>query len=78
MLHDGFMSGMWFGWLFWIVLLVLIIWGVVQFSNRNQSKNTQNLPRRDALDILKKRYANGEVSKVKYEEMKKELSNGKS
>lgn len=78
MFHDGFMGGMWFGWIFWIVLFVLIIWGVVQFGNRSQSNKNQNLPRESSLDILKKRYASGKISKEKFEEMRKDLSNGKS
>lgn len=73
MFHDFMFGGMWFGWIFWIVLIALIIWLVVNQSNRN--KQIYQPPQQDsAIDILKKRYAKGEISKEEYEQMKKDLS----
>jgi putative membrane protein len=67
-------GGMWFGWIFGIVILVVIIWVIV--TSISNSKNSQNyLPREDdALEILKKRYARGEISKEQFEQMKKDLN----
>ena len=69
------MGGMWFGWLFWLVIIGLIIWGVfaVINSSRNRSQG-QHFPQgNDAMDILKKRFARGEISKEEFERMKKDL-----
>jgi len=70
---NGMFGGMWFGWIFWLIILGVIIWAVIQFSNRNQfqSGKTTDSP----LDILKKRYAKGEISREEYEQMKNDLKN---
>ncbi|MCG6960762.1 MAG: SHOCT domain-containing protein [Ignavibacteriaceae bacterium] len=71
MFHDFFFGGMWFGWFFWIFIIALIIWLLVDRSN----KTKQNLPPQEtALDILKKRYAKGEITKEQFEQMKKDLN----
>ena len=68
---NGMFGGMWFGWLFWIVIIALVIWVVSQISNKNQQTNTIN--NETPLDILKIRYAKGEITKEEFEEMKNEL-----
>jgi putative membrane protein len=62
-----------FGWifmvLFWAGVILLIVWLVRQ--NSNQENRTE---RRTPSDILKERFAKGEISKKEFDEMKKELS----
>ena len=63
-----------FGWmggglmmLFPILIIVLIFY----FFNKNGKNNT--IESSTPLDILKKRYARGEISKQEFEDMKKDL-----
>jgi len=67
---DG-IGGMWFGWIFWLLILVVVIWAVMQFTNRN--KNSNQISKQSPLDILKNRYAKGEISKEEFDRMRKDL-----
>jgi len=73
MLHDMFMSNMWFGWFFWILIIGLIF--VLIWSNtRERDKYIPfNQKGEDAMDILKKRYAKGEITKEQFQKMKEDL-----
>lgn len=62
--------GMGFGWIFGILILVLIIWFLFRSFNINQDR-TNN---KSAFDILKDRYAKGEISKTEFEKKKKDIS----
>ena len=55
-------------WLFWIILIGLVVWAIVEFMKRNSSFRQE-----DPLSIAKVRYAKGEISKKEYETMIKEL-----
>ncbi len=65
----GFMGG--FMWIFWIAVIVglvfLIKW-IVQQSKPVEQKYNEN-----SLDILKRRYARGEVDRKEYEQKKKDI-----
>ena len=63
---------MWFGWIFWLVIIVLIIWGVKTLASSNRSQNTDP-PQESAMEILKKRYARGEINDEEFEEKKRHL-----
>ena len=68
--------GMGVGMLFMFVPWVLTIVGLVFFFKwvLNQLSARQGgLPVESALDILKKRYARGEINKEEYEEKKNDL-----
>lgn len=64
-----------FGWvmaalmvIFWGVIIALVIWGITRLS-KNSSRSESN-----ALDIIRARYARGEINKEQFEELKKDLS----
>ena len=75
-MHDwGMMNwgwgGMVFQLLFWLFIIIAIAWAIRFFTRQNQ----RNLSAKEetALDILKKRYARGEIDYDEYENIKKRL-----
>ena len=73
MMHGFGFGGMWFGWLFWLVLIVVLIWAVKSFLD-NQNKGTSvKDSSADALDILKRRFANGEIDEEEFQRRKQLL-----
>jgi len=67
----GMMSGgMWIlGFIFWILILVGLILLIKYLWEGAGSRGAQE----SALEVLKKRYAKGEISKEEFEEKKKDL-----
>ncbi len=71
----GGFAGMWFMPIIMIVFWGLVIWGIVALARGAGSGccGTSSQPD-SALEILKKRYARGEISKQEYEDRKKYLT----
>ncbi len=67
--NQGFMGV--FMWIFWIAIIVgiffLVKWIVMQ-SRPGEQKGEEN-----PLEILKKRYARGEIDKEEYDRIRKDL-----
>lgn len=63
-------SGGWLMMIFWWVLIILGIVLLVKWISDQKGKTRHE---ESALDILKKRYASGEISKEEFEEKKKHL-----
>ncbi len=80
--YGGYgMMGGYGGWmglmgLFWLVVVGLIIWAVVSAAHRSGEVDPSGHMggSESALEILKKRYARGEINKAEYEEKKKDLT----
>ena len=79
----GMMNGFGFGGiipmvltiLFWIALIALAVWLISSLVSRASSQPHSNLPvAESALDILKKRYARGEITKEQFDEMRRDLN----
>ena len=71
----GGFGGFWFMPIIMIVFWGLVIWGIVALvrgvtSSSNMGSSNQA---DSALEILKRRYARGEINKQEYEERKKDL-----
>lgn len=66
--------GMGFGWLFMLVFWVLVILGVVYIFKTISERTGTGQKGESALDILKKRYAKGEINKEEFEKMKNDLT----
>ena len=73
---PGMMGGWGMGWImliFWILVLVgliLIIKWLVQLTSREKKPAQFS----SAMDILKQRYARGEISKAEFEAIRNDLS----
>ena len=74
MFHTWSFGGMWLGWIFWLVLIGAIVWMIINQSNRNRSQNQVNPQTESPIDIVKKRYAKGEITKEQFDQMKKDLA----
>lgn len=72
MFHNWFMGNIWFGWVFWILIIALII-VLIWTNTRETNKYIPFDGKETAMDILKKRYAKGEITKDQFDQMKKDL-----
>ncbi len=71
MMNDG---QHWFGggfmWVIWILIILAIIWGIKEVTT---SSNKPGGKQQTALDILKERYARGDITHQEFEQKKKDL-----
>jgi len=69
-LYGGWGFG--FGWILMIVFWSLIVWGIIALFKflAKESGGQKKTP----LDILKERYAKGEISKEEFAEMRKDIA----
>jgi putative membrane protein len=70
-MYDGHWFGGGFMWLFWILLIVLVLWAVKAATG---SANNSSEKQKSALDILKERYAKGEIDQEEFEQKRKDLN----
>lgn len=74
--YGGWGAGSMMGWVgggimmivFWALFIALIVWVVREAGGRHSHSRSQ------ALDILKERYAKGEIDKEEFESKKKDLA----
>jgi putative membrane protein len=85
--HQPFMMPFFGGGFMWVLILAgIVVLAYVLYRRNNPSKvsissmNSKNLKENDEkeddespMEILKKRYAAGEITRAEFEEMKKEL-----
>jgi putative membrane protein len=70
MMHYGFGYGGMFMWIIFLIVIGLLVYFFVQ----NQKTKVQTSAQGEShLDILKKRYAKGEITKEDYDRMKRDL-----
>ncbi len=78
MMNDGagwgMMGGMWFfSILFWVLVIAGAVLIVKWVMERNKDEPSSN---ESPLDLLKKRYARGELDRETFERMKKDIEGG--
>lgn len=69
-MYEGHWFGGGFMWLFWIVIIIAIVWALKAATGQNSRRLTDQ---ESALDILKKRYAQGEIDQQEFEQKRKDL-----
>ena len=71
------MGGFGIGWLMpilWIVIIGLIVWAVIYLVRGvGRTGSQDSIKQSSALEILKDRYARGEIGKEEFEEKRKDL-----
>ena len=68
--HDNYWN-MGMMWIIWLPIMVFCFIFFYRFFDKANKK--QNLEKESPLDILKRRYANGELSTAEHEERKNTL-----
>jgi len=73
MYEYSHMGGFGFGMiLFWLLIVVAIVWIVSSLLNKKQS-GTSDLGEETPLEVLKRRYARGEIDDDEYQRRKARL-----
>jgi len=59
--------------IFWVAIIFFIVWAVKEVSGRKTDSRGGDGTSRTAMDILKERYAKGEIDKAEFEIKRKDL-----
>lgn len=71
----GHMMNYGYGGMFmWIIFLIIIGVAVYLIIQKTKTKNISGTSQETPLDILKRRYAKGEITKEEYDRLKRDLS----
>jgi putative membrane protein len=65
MMHYGYG-----GWFMWLILLIVVIIAIYFVMQSRRGGNVRETP----LEILRTRYANGEITKEEYDRLKQDLT----
>lgn len=68
---QGHGWGMSWGWIIGLIILGITVWLIIKSIHQNHPSRDSST--KSAIDILKERYAKGEIDKEKYEDRKKNL-----
>lgn len=73
----GYGWGMGWGWigmiLFWILLILAIVWLVRALDLGSGAGGHRDANRDDALEVLRERYARGEIDREEFQDRKRDL-----
>lgn len=69
-MHDfGLFGGGWMMFVWWFLIIALVVFAVRFLVKANQSSNNKETP----MEILKRRYARGEIDEEEFNKRKNEL-----
>ncbi len=68
--YDGHFFGGGFMWIFWVLIIVGIFF---VFQNMAKENSGGSADKETPIEILKKRYARGEIDEEEFERRRKEL-----
>ena len=66
--------GMEFGWIFVLIFSVLVVLGIVHLVGLMRQGKRKKTLREGPLDILKIRYAKGEITKEEFAKMREDIT----
>lgn len=69
-MHHDYYWGSPMMWFIWLPIVLIIIFAATRMGTFNRGKNPST---NSAMDILKERYAKGEITKEEYEKIKEDL-----
>lgn len=65
--HDGLYLGMhWGWWIFWLLVLALLIWAVVQYAGDERSRRRGAGQNESPEEILRQRFGRGEIDEEEF------------
>ena len=66
----------WYGGMFtWIILIIVVVIIIYFVLNRSRNvKPSDDSTKESAVDILKKRYAKGEITKEDFDKLKRDIN----
>jgi putative membrane protein len=64
-MNWGMNWGTGLSWIFGIALLILLVWAIVKITSNRTPASAER--QKTALEILKERFAKGEINKEEYE-----------
>ena len=72
--NDGYHMGDSWGWGFMMMLgLTIAVVVVILIVKATQQQDSSRNKSEDALETVKRRYANGEINKAEYDQLRKDL-----
>ncbi|WP_372634773.1 SHOCT domain-containing protein [Fodinibius sp.] len=69
-MHDfNFFGGGWMMFFWWFLIIVLVVFAIRALIRAKQNNRSKETP----MDILERRYANGEIDEEEFNKRKQEL-----